>query len=181
MRTYGTEQIRNVAVVGHGGVGKTTLVEALLFCSGAIDRMGRVDEGTATTDYDPEEIRRKMTIHLALAPLPWRDHKVNLLDTPGYPDFLGECYAALHVADAALFVIDALGGIQVQTDKLWKVADQYGLPRLVFVNRLDRENAQFGRVLEQLQGRFGGVVPLTLPIGQEAALLGVGDGRGRRA
>jgi elongation factor G len=175
MRTYGTEQIRNVAVVGHGGVGKTTLVEALLFCAGAIERMGRVDDGTATTDYDPEEIRRKMTIHLALAPLPWRDHKVNLLDTPGYPDFLGECYAALHVADAALFVLDALGGIQVQTDKLWKVADQYGLSRLVFVNRLDRENAQFDRVLEQLQGRFGGVVPLTIPIGQEAALCGVVD------
>jgi len=176
MKVYGTEQIRNVAVVGHGGVGKTTLVEALLFYAGAIERMGRVDDGTATTDYDPEEIRRKMTIHLALAPLPWRDHKVNLLDTPGYPDFLGECYAALHVADAALFVLDALGGIQVQTDKLWKVADQYGLPRLVFVNRLDRENAQFGQVLEHLQGRFGPrTVPLTIPIGQEAALCGVVD------
>ncbi|MFN3286364.1 MAG: GTP-binding protein, partial [bacterium] len=176
MKTYPVERIRNVAVVGHGGVGKTSLVEALLFCAGATERMGRVDDGTATTDFDPEEVRRKITINAATAPLEWRDHKVNLIDTPGYPDFVGEAYAALRVADAALFVVDALSGVQVQTEKLWKVADQHGLPRLVVVNRLDRENAQFARAVESLQARFGAhVVPLQVPLGSETALRGVVD------
>ncbi len=176
MKTYPVERIRNVAVVGHGGVGKTSLVEALLFCAGATERMGRVDDGTATTDFDPEEVRRKITINAATAPLEWRDHKVNLIDTPGYPDFVGEAYAALRVADAALFVVDALSGVQVQTEKLWKVADQQGLPRLVVVNRLDRENAQFARAVESLQARFGAhVVPLQVPLGSETALRGVVD------
>lgn len=176
MRTYPVDRIRNVAVVGHGGVGKTSLVEALLFSAGAVERLGRVDDGTATTDFDPEEVRRKITINAATAPLEWRDHKVNLIDTPGYPDFVGEAYAALRVADMALFVVDALSGVQVQTEKLWKVADQQGLPRLVVVNRLDRENAQFPRAVEALQGRFGAhVVPLQVPLGAEAAMQGVVD------
>lgn len=176
MKTYQAERIRNVAVVGHGGVGKTSLVEALLFSAGAVDRLGRVDEGTATTDFDPEEVRRKMTINAATAPVEWRDHKVNLVDTPGYPDFVGEAYAALRVADVALFVVDALSGVQVQTEKLWKVADQHGLPRFVFVNRLDRENAQFARAVEVLQARFGThVVPLQVPLGAEAAVQGLVD------
>ncbi|MDR7595892.1 MAG: elongation factor G [Armatimonadota bacterium] len=182
MKTYPVERIRNVAVVGHGGVGKTSLVEALLFCAGATERMGRVDDGTATTDFDPEEVRRKITINAATAPLEWRDHKVNLIDTPGYPDFVGEAHAALRVADAALFVVDALSGVQVQTEKLWKVADQHGLPRLVVVNRLDRENAQFARAVESLQARFGAhVVPLQVPLGSETALRGVVDLVGMRA
>lgn len=176
MKTYPVERIRNVAVVGHGGVGKTSLVEALLFCAGAVDRLGRVDDGTATTDFDPEEVRRKITIYAATAPLEWRDHKVNLVDTPGYPDFVGEAYGALRVADAALFVVDALSGVQVQTEKLWKVADQQGLPRFVFVNRLDRENAQFARAVEGLQARFGAhVVPLQVPLGTDGAVHGVVD------
>jgi len=182
VKTYPVERIRNVAVVGHGGVGKTSLVEALLFCAGATERMGRVDDGTATTDFDPEEVRRKITINAATAPLEWRDHKVNLIDTPGYPDFVGEAHAALRVADAALFVVDALSGVQVQTEKLWKVADQHGLPRLVVVNRLDRENAQFARAVESLQARFGAhVVPLQVPLGSETALRGVVDLVGMRA
>ncbi|MDR5709674.1 MAG: elongation factor G [Armatimonadota bacterium] len=176
MKVYPVERIRNVAVVGHGGVGKTSLVEALLYASGAIERMGRVDEGTATTDYDPEEIRRKMTINLATAPLEWKDHKLNLLDTPGYPDFFGECHAALHVADAALFVLDAVAGIQVQTEKLWRVADAARLPRFVFLNRMDRENAHFERVMEQLRERFGShVVPLQVPVDREGGFRGVVD------
>ncbi len=176
MKTYPVERIRNVAVVGHGGVGKTSLVEALLFCAGAVDRLGRVDDGTATTDFDPEEVRRKITIYAATAPLEWRDHKVNVVDTPGYPDFVGEAYGALRVADAALFVVDALSGVQVQTEKLWKVADQQGLPRFVFVNRLDRENAQFARAVEGLQARFGAhVVPLQVPLGTDGAVHGVVD------
>ncbi len=176
MKVYPVERIRNVAVVGHGGVGKTSLVEALLYASGAIERMGRVDDGTTTTDYDPEEIRRKMTINVTPAPVAWKDHKLNLLDTPGYPDFIGECYAALYVADAALFVLDAVTGIQVQTEKLWKVADGRTLPRFVFLNRMDRENAQFGQVVEQLRERFGPhVVPVQVPVGQETAFRGVVD------
>ncbi|MCS7173577.1 MAG: elongation factor G [Armatimonadetes bacterium] len=176
MRVYPVERIRNVAVVGHGGVGKTSLIEALLYTSGAVERMGRVDEGTATTDYDPEEVRRKMTINLATAPLEWKEHKLNLLDTPGYPDFIGECHAALHVADAALFVLDAVAGIQVQTEKLWKVADSRSLPRFVFLNRMDRENAHFERVTEQLRERFGPhIVPLQVPVGREGGFRGVVD------
>lgn len=176
MKTYPVERIRNVAVIGHGGVGKTSLVEALLFCAGAVDRLGRVDDGTATTDFDPEEVRRKITIYLSTAPLEWRDHKVNLVDTPGYPDFVGEAYAALRVVDAALFVVDALSGVQVQTEKLWKVADRQGLPRFVFVNRLDRENAQFFRAVEGLQARFGThVVPLQVPLGTGGAVHGLVD------
>lgn len=176
MRTYPVDRIRNVAVVGHGGVGKTTLVEALLFAAGAVERMGRVDDGTATTDFDPEEVRRKMTINTATAPVEWQDHKVNLLDTPGYPDFVGEAYAALRVADAAVFVVDALSGVQVQTEKLWKVAQSHGLPRFVFVNRLDREHADFARAVEALAGRFGAhTVPLAFPIGREAQVEGVVD------
>ncbi|MCS7234598.1 MAG: elongation factor G [Armatimonadota bacterium] len=176
MKTYPVDRIRNVAVVGHGGVGKTSLVEALLFCAGVVERLGRVDDGTATTDFDPEEVRRKITINAATAPLEWRDHKVNLVDTPGYPDFVGEAYAALRVADVALFVVDALSGVQVQTEKLWKVADQHGLARLVVVNRLDRENAQFSRTVEALQARFGThVVPVQIPLGAEANLRGVVD------
>ena len=176
MRTYPVDRIRNVAVVGHGGVGKTTLVEALLFAAGAVERMGRVDDGTTTTDFDPEEVRRKMTINTATAPVEWQDHKVNLLDTPGYPDFVGEAYAALRVADAAVFVVDALSGVQVQTEKLWKVAQSRGLPRFVFVNRLDRENADFARAVEALAGRFGAhTVPLAFPIGREAKVEGVVD------
>lgn len=176
MKTYPVERIRNVAVVGHGGVGKTSVVEALLFCAGAVERLGRVDDGTATTDFDPEEVRRKITIYAATAPLEWRDHKVNVVDTPGYPDFVGEAYGALRVADAALFVVDALSGVQVQTEKLWKVADRQGLPRLMFVNRLDRENAQFVRAVEGLQARFGThVVPLQVPLGTDGAVHGVVD------
>ncbi|MER3459883.1 MAG: elongation factor G [candidate division GAL15 bacterium] len=176
MKTYPVERIRNVAVVGHGGVGKTSLVEALLFCAGATERLGRVEDGTATTDFDPEEVRRKMTINAATAPLEWRDHKINLVDTPGYPDFVGEAYAALRVTDVALFVVDALSAVQVQMEKLWKVADQRALPRLVVVNRLDRENAQFSQTVAALQARFGThLVPLQVPLISEGAVKGVVD------
>jgi len=176
VKTYPVERIRNVAVVGHGGVGKTSLVEALLFCAGATERLGRVEDGTATTDFDPEEVRRKMTINAATAPLEWRDHKINLVDTPGYPDFVGEAYAALRVTDVALFVVDALSAVQVQMEKLWKVADQRALPRLVVVNRLDRENAQFSQTVAALQARFGThLVPLQVPLISEGAVKGVVD------
>ncbi|MDR7556096.1 MAG: elongation factor G [Armatimonadota bacterium] len=176
MKRYSADRIRTVAVVGHGGTGKTTLVEAMLFQAGAIDRMGRVDDGTTTTDFDPEEIRRKHTIYAAIAPLEWADSKLNLLDAPGYPDFIGEVVGALRVADAALVVVDASAGVQVQTEACWALAERRGLPRLVVVNRLDRENASFARALESLRARFGArVVPVQLPVGAEAGVRGVVD------
>ncbi|MDQ7819646.1 MAG: elongation factor G [Armatimonadota bacterium] len=176
MKPYPPDRIRNVAVVGHGGTGKTSLVEAMLFVARAIDRLGRVDDGTATTDFDPEEQRRRHTINAALAPLEWQQCKVNLIDAPGYPDFVGEVVAALRVADGALVVVDAVAGVQVQTEVAWLYADRAGVSRLVVVNRLDRENASFDRAVDSLRRRFGSrVAPVQIPIGAESALSGVVD------
>ncbi|MDQ7851185.1 MAG: GTP-binding protein, partial [Armatimonadota bacterium] len=176
MKPYPPERIHNVAVVGHGGTGKTSLVEAMLFAAGAIDRLGRVDEGTTTTDFDPEEVRRRHTINASLAPLEWKERKVNLIDTPGYPDFIAEMVAPLRVCEGALLVVDAVAGVEVQTEKAWAYADQNRVCRLVVVNRLDRENAAFARTVEALRGKFGSrIVPLQLPIGTEAQFRGVVD------
>ncbi|MDI6773271.1 MAG: elongation factor G [bacterium] len=176
LKRYSSDRIRNIAVIGHGGTGKTTLVEAMLFRTGAIDRQGRVEDGTTTTDFDPEEIRRKHTINASLAPLEWEGAKVNLIDTPGYPDFLGEMVGALRVSEGALVVVDARAGVEVQTEQAWSRADEQGLARLVIVNRLDREHASFAQAMEGLNARFGKqIVPLLLPIGTEAGLCGVVD------
>jgi elongation factor G len=170
------EKIRNVALVGHGGTGKTTLAEALLFESGAITRMGRVEDGTTVCDFDAEEQRRGISLSLALAPVEWKDHKINLIDTPGYADFEGEAIAALRVADLAVFVVSAVEGVEVQHERLWKTAAALGLPRMIFVNKLDRERSSFQRTLDQLRSKFGaGVAPLELPIGEETAFEGIAD------
>ena len=171
LKRFPPEQIRNVALVGHGGSGKTTLAEALLHCAGAINRVGRVEDGTTVTDFDPEEQKRGLSLSLALAPFEWKDHKVNLIDCPGYADFVGDVHAALRVADLAVFVVSAVEGVEVQTYATWKIAAELGVPRMVFVNKLDRERANFERTLEQLRDRFGaGVAPLELPIGEEAVV-----------
>ncbi|MGH9124461.1 MAG: elongation factor G [Acidimicrobiales bacterium] len=176
MKSFPPSKIRNVALIGHGGAGKTTLAEALLFASGAINRKGRVEDGTTTTDFDAEETKRHISVSVALAPFEWHDHKVNLLDCPGYPDFATDTLAALGVADLAVFVVSAVEGVEVQTELMWKVAAKMGLPRLVFVNKLDRERASFSRTLEQLQATFGaGIAPLELPIGEESSFAGVAD------
>ncbi|MGH2348699.1 MAG: elongation factor G [bacterium] len=176
MKPYPADRIRNVAVVGHGSTGKTSLVEAMLFVAKATDRLGKVDDGTSVTDFDPEEQRRKHTINAALAPLEWKDHKVNVIDAPGYPDFVGEVVGALRVADGVIVVVDAVAGVQVQTEVAWDYADRGGISRLVVVNRLDRENANFESVLDSLRARFGNrVAPLQIPIGAEAAFAGVVD------
>ncbi len=176
MKRYSSDRVRNVAVVGHGGTGKTSLVEAMLFAAKAIERLGRVEDGTTTTDFDPEEIRRKITVNAALAPLEWQDHKINLIDTPGYPDFIGETVGALRVVEGALVTVDALAGVEVQTEKVWALAHKERVSRIVVVTRLDREHASFARVMENLQSRFGRqVVALQSPIGAEASFAGVVD------
>ena len=176
MKTYSPDKIRNVALVGHSGSGKTTLAEALLYRAGVISRLGRVEDGNTVMDFDPEEHKRGSSLSLAIAPLDWVGHKINLIDTPGYADFVGDVHAALRVADLAVFVVSAVDGVEVQTENIWHLADRMGVPRMVFVNKLDKERASFDRTLEQLQDRFGaGIAPLELPIGSEAAFHGVAD------
>ena len=176
MNAFPSAKIRNVALVGHGGAGKTTLAEALLFTSGAINRQGRVEDGTSTCDFDPEEVKRHISVATSLAAFEHDGFKINLLDCPGYADFLPEVEAALRVADLAVFVVSAVEGVEVQTEIVWKLADRIGLPRMIFVNKEDRERADFERVLAQLQELFGrGVAPLELPIGEEADFHGVAD------
>ena len=173
---YSTAQIRNVVLVGHGHAGKTSLAEALLHRAGVINRMGRVEDGTTTCDFDPEERQRGLSLQLAVAPFTWRGHKVNLIDTPGYADFVGEVAAALRVADLAVFVVSAVDGVEVQTEVVWRMAAELNVPRMVFVNKLDRERASFDRTLAQLQDRLGsGIAPLELPIGEEAEFRGIAD------
>ncbi len=176
MRSYSPAKIRNVALVGHGGAGKTTLTEALLHRAGVIGRPGRVEDGTTVTDFDPEGQKRGLSVSVALAPFEWDDHKINVLDCPGYADFLPDALAALRVADLAVFVVSAVEGVEVQTEIVWKAAAELRLPRLIFVNKLDRERASFERTLEQLQASFGaGIAPLELPIGEEGSFRGVAD------
>ncbi|MCJ7436345.1 MAG: elongation factor G, partial [Acidimicrobiia bacterium] len=176
MNPVPTEKIRNVALVGHGGAGKTSLAEALLYVAGAIPRVGRVEDGTTVCDFDPEEHKRTISVSLALAPLEWEGHKINVIDTPGYADFIGDVAAGLRAADLAIFVVSAVEGVEVQTEVAWRLAEACGLPRAIFVNKLDRERASFERTLEQLKDRFGaGVAPLELPIGEEASFRGVVD------
>ena len=176
MKTYSTEKIRNVVLVGHGGSGKTTLAEALLSRSGAINRVGRVEDGTTASDTEPEEQKRGISISLAILPVEWTGHKINLIDTPGYADFVGDVDAALGVADLAVFVVSAVEGVEVQAEVVWRKCAAREIPRLIFINKLDRERADFQRTLDQLRDRFGaGIAPLELPIGTEAGFKGVAD------
>ncbi len=176
MVKYTSEAIRNIALISHGGAGKTSLTEALLFTSEAVNRLGNIESGTTTTDYDPDEIKRQVTINVGLAPLEWSGVKVNLLDTPGYFDFIGDLLGALRVADCAAVVVCAVSGVEVGTEKVWRYADDFNMPRLVLINKLDRENADFAGTLAQLQDHFGiKVVPVQLPIGKEEDFKGIID------
>ncbi len=176
MKKYPTDRIRNIALCSHGGAGKTSLAEAMLFDAGAIDRLGRVDEGTTTLDYDPEETKRKVSINIGVAPLEWKGHKVNLLDTPGYFDFVGEVKSALRVTDAVAILVDAVAGVEVGTELAWHFADEQSLPRMVVVNKMDRENADFFKALDELREVFGNhVVALQVPIGSQAGFQGAVD------
>ena len=176
MKSYKSSNLRNVAVIGHGKTGKTSLLDACLFNAGAVKRLGSVEEHTSVLDCEPEEESRGMTINLKLAACEWRDYKINFIDKPGYPDFVGEVKDALTAADSALIVISAPSGIEVETEKAWRYAEEAELPRAFFINKMDREHADFRQVVEELRVRFGdGVVPVQLPIGQEAAFQGVVD------
>lgn len=176
MKAYKADAIRNVALVGHGGCGKTSLVEALLYTSGGIDRLGRVDDGTTTSDYDPDEVKRKISINASLAPCEWKNAKVNFVDTPGYADFIGDVKSTLRVVDGAIIVVCAVSGIEVGTETAWDFAKEYETPRAFFVNKMDRENADFYAVAEALKLRFGSrVVPVHLPIGSQADFKGIVD------
>jgi len=176
LKAYSGENIRNVALVGHGHAGKTSLASAMLFTSGATPRLGRVDDGSATTDYDEEEVARKMSISTGLAVVEWGKTKINILDTPGFNMFVHEAKMALPVVDAAIVVVDGVAGVEVVTQRVWNYCEEYKTPRLIVVNRMDRDRADASRVLESIEKNFGrNVIPIELPIGAEKSLSGVID------
>jgi elongation factor G len=176
VKVYSGENIRNVAMVGHGHAGKTTLLSAMLYTAGATPRLGRVDDGSATTDYDEEEIARKMSISAAAAYVEWGKTKINVIDTPGFNMFVHEARMVLPVVDAAIVVVDGVAGVEVVTQRVWNDCEEYKTPRLIVVNRMDRDRANAERVLESLINAFGrNVIPIELPIGSEKSLSGVVD------
>ena len=176
MKVYDAPSIRNVALVGHSGAGKTQLISAVLFDAGAVNRFGRVDDGTTVTDYDEEEIARKHTLACSLAYVEWNKYKINFIDTPGMANFLSDARAALRVTDGALVVVDAVAGVEVSTEKIWAAAEEGEVPRIIVLNRLDRERASLNRSIESLRAVFGrAVVPVQLPIGEEKSFRGVID------
>jgi elongation factor G len=182
MKVYDAASIRNVAVVGHGGCGKTQLVSAMLFAAGMVNRLGRVDDGTTVTDYDPEEIARKHTLSTSLAYAEWRKTKINLLDTPGVANFFADTRAAMRVADAAVVVVDAVSGAAVQTEKAWAAAEELGLPRVVAISRFDRDRASLERTIVSLRRScHRNVMPVHLPIGEGDACTGIVDVIGMKA
>src|SRR4051812_43947554 len=176
MKVYDAETLRNVALVGHSGSGKTQLLSTLLFDAGAVNRLGRVDDGSSVTDYDEEAIARKHTLSSSPACAEWNGVKINIIDTPGIANFLSDARAALRVADAAVVVVDAVAGVEVSTEKMWAAAEELNLPRLIVLNRLDRERASIQRSVESLRALFGRtVIPIQMPIGEEKGFRGIVD------
>ena len=176
MKVYSGSEIRNVAIVGHNDTGKTTLVSQVLFNTGVTTRMGRIEDGTTTTDFDQDEIERKHSISAAIAFAEWKGTKINFIDTPGFGIFLMEAKSALRVADSAIIAVSAVTGVEVTTEKVWKFAEQFELPRLVVINKMDRERASFTRALDSLQKKFGkNIVRIQLPMGEEKDFTGIID------
>lgn len=174
MKNYPSEKIRNLVITGHGSSGKTSLTEALLYTAGAISRLGKVEDGTTTSDFDPDEIKRKISISSSLAPLEYQDHRINLIDTPGYADFIGEVISALRAADLVLVNVCAVAGVEVQTEKVFNYAEEQNLPRVFFINKMDKEHANFSQTLSALKKTFSkNVVPLEIPIGAQNSFEGV--------
>ena len=176
MNVYDPGHIRNVILMSHYGAGKTTLAEAMLFTSGAVKRFGRVDDGTTISDYDPGEIERHMSISLSLLPYEWLDDKINLIDSPGYADFAGEVSAGLRVVEGAIVIVDAASGVEVGTEQAWAYAEADMLPRLLFVNKMDRDNAAFFDVIDQIQNKLSTrCFPVQLPVGSQKDFKGILD------
>ncbi len=176
MPKYGLENIRNTVLLSHGGAGKTSVAEAILFTAGAISRLGKVDDGSSTSDYDPDEVKRKISINLSLLPYQWRETKINLIDTPGYSDFVGEVKSGMRVSEGAIIVICAASGVEVGTEQVWGYCEEAKLPRLIFVNKMDRENADFFKTVEETRAKLGSkCLPLQLPIGAHTSFEGIVD------
>lgn len=176
MKAYTTDKIRNLALAGHSGAGKTTLTEALLYKTGVLTRMGRVEDGNTVSDFDKEEMARGVSIGVSILPVEWQDVKVNFIDTPGYFDFSGEVYSALRAVEAALVVIDAVNGIEVGTEKVLSYTKNIELPRIIFLNKMEKENASFHGVVDDLRSRYGKtIIPFTLPMGEGSSFIGIID------
>ena len=176
MKVYSTKMVRNLALVGHSGCGKTNLTEAMLFQSGAIKTMGNVSSKNTLSDFSKEEKERGTSIGTAVIPVEWRNYKVNIIDTPGFLDYMGESYGALRASEAALMVIDATSGIQVGTERMWKYTEKIGLPRIIFINKIDGENVNFRKLMEELEDKLGKkVIPFSVPIGEGEHFIGVTD------
>jgi elongation factor G len=176
MQQYGLENIRNVVLLSHSGAGKTSASEVMLFAAGAIKRLGKVEDGSTTSDYDPDELKRQISISLSLLPLEWKGTKLNIIDTPGYSDFVGEVRAAMRVSEGAVIMVCAASGVEVGTEQVWGYCEQGNLPRLIFINKMDRENADFNKTVGQIQDRFGAkCLPLQLPIGAQNSFEGIVD------
>ena len=174
--SFDVGKIRNLAVIAHGGAGKTSLVEAILFDSGATERLGRIEDGNTVTDYEAEEINRKISISSAMAFCDWNGYRFNIIDTPGYINFIEDTKASLSVVDGAIVIVSALSGIKAETGKIWQFAENYELPRIVFINKMDRENADFVNALEGIEKTYGvDAIPLNIPLGAESAFEGVID------
>ncbi len=176
MKIYETKDIRNVGIAGHGHSGKTSVAAGLIYTAGASNRLARVDEGNTVTDFDEEEINRKLTISSSLAAIEWKKTKINLIDTPGFNMFVNDARATLIAADAALIVVDAISGVEPHTEKMWAIAEEFGLPRAIVVSKLDRDRASFDRALESIHARFGrAAVPVQIPLGTDKDFKGVID------
>ncbi|MCK5138959.1 MAG: GTP-binding protein, partial [Thermodesulfovibrionia bacterium] len=176
MDNLNVEKIRNIAVIAHGGAGKTSLVEAMLYDAKATDRLGKVDSGNTITDYEAEEIERKISISSAVAYCDWSGHRFNIIDTPGYISFLDDTQGCLSIADGAVVIISALSGVKAETEKIWQYACKYEIPRIIFVNKMDRENANFDRAVGEIEKTFeSSVIPLNIPIGSGENFTGVID------
>lgn len=176
MKDYVAKNIRNVCLLSHGGAGKTEFAEAMLYNAGLLDRIGKVLDGNTSSDYDPEEIKRKISINLTLEPFEWLDHKINIIDTPGYFDFVGEVMSGIRVADSAIIIVSGKSGVAVGTEKTWKYAKERDIPRILFINKMEDENADFYKVLDELKQKFGkGVAPFQIPIKKDGKLIGVVD------
>ncbi len=176
MKSYKSDKLRNISLLAHGGAGKTSLAEAMLFATGATNRLGKVEEGTTVADFDEEEIQRRISLSTALVPCEWNGYKINVLDTPGYADFIGEVLQAIRVSDGVVIVLDSVSGVEVGTEVVWNLAEEAGRPRMVVINKMDRENANFKQALESLEDQFEATfVPFQLPLGSQSNFQGIVD------